>query len=315
MEEKIFHTIIKEICKEEKIEIQLLSYDWIIQLKKNGKVRHITGNRFDLNPEATGDIACDKYATYEVLKSQNVPVIGHHMLFNPLRREKYIQEEGVYLDVINYFKKNKNCLVVKPNSGCQGNGVTLCRTFKELDTAIAKLFKTSGSLSLCPYYEIQTEYRSFYLNGEILLIYGKTKPFVIGDGVSNITELIKSERLELPDNKIVESNLQKIDLEYIPKLNEKYNISWKHNLSGGAKPKILEDNLLKERIEKLVKKAGKAMNINFATIDIAHTVDDELLVLEVNSGVCMSKFIEEVENGYDIAKKIYRKAVLDLFKN
>ena len=63
MEERIFHVLMKEVCSEMDIKVKKLSYDWILQLSKDGKVRHITGTRFDLNPEATGDIACDKYAT------------------------------------------------------------------------------------------------------------------------------------------------------------------------------------------------------------------------------------------------------------
>ena len=72
MEERRFHVLMREVCAEMGIKVEKLSYDWILQLSKDGKVRHITGTRFDLNPEATGDIACDKYATYEVLNSQNV---------------------------------------------------------------------------------------------------------------------------------------------------------------------------------------------------------------------------------------------------
>ena len=72
-DERIFHTLIKEICGEKGISCTKLSYDWILELKKGDKVYHITGNRFDLNKEAAGHVACDKYATYEVLKSNNIP--------------------------------------------------------------------------------------------------------------------------------------------------------------------------------------------------------------------------------------------------
>ena len=60
----------REVCTEMGIKMEKLSYDWILQLTKGDKVRHITGTRFDINGEASGDIACDKYATYEVLKAQ-----------------------------------------------------------------------------------------------------------------------------------------------------------------------------------------------------------------------------------------------------
>lgn len=311
LEERIFHQLMRELCSEMNINMEKLSYDWILQLTKDGKVRHIAGNRFDLNPEATGNIACDKYATYEVLKSQNVPVIEHVMIFNPASRSKYISDEGISLTIVSEFLKH-NSLVVKPNHGCEGQGVALCRTLKEAEGAVQKLFKSNGSISICPYYDIKTEYRTFYLNGEVHLIYGKTKPFVVGDGKATLGELI--ENLNLPNKSVVDDNLRNIDNSYVPKENEKVEISWKHNLSGGATPNVLEKSELYERVMELAIKAGKAMNINFATIDVIQTADDELYVLEVNSGVCATIFIEYVDGGYEIIKDIYRKSLESMFK-
>lgn len=311
MEERIFHVMMRELCSEMGISLKKLSYDWILQLEKDGKVRHITGNRFDINPEASGNIACDKYATYEVLKAQDVPVVEHVMLFNPAMRGKYIEDNGISLTLVSEFLKH-GCLVVKPNNGCEGIGVSLCRTLSEVETAIHKLFKTHGSISLCPYYNIKTEYRTFYLDGEIHLIYGKTKPYVIGDGKSNMSDLIKI--LNLPDKSVVQENLNNIDLIYVPSSGERVNISWKHNLSGGAKPSVLEKSELYTKIEQLAIKAGTAMNMDFATIDVIQTEDDELFILEVNSDVCATIFIDLVDGGYEQIKAIYKKALEKMFK-
>lgn len=93
MEEKAFYVILKEVCAEQKVQIESLSYGWVLQLSKNGKVRHITGTNFDLNAEASGKIACDKYATYEVLSSQGIPTVKHTMIFNPATRPEYVGEK------------------------------------------------------------------------------------------------------------------------------------------------------------------------------------------------------------------------------
>lgn len=311
MEERIFHVLMREVCDEMGIKVEKLSYDWILQLSKDGKVRHVTGTRFDLNPEATGDIACDKYATYEVLNSQNVPIIKHVMIFNPATRASLMGDEGIWLTVISEFLKY-GCLVVKPNYGCEGQGVFLCHSIKETESAIQKLFKTQNSVSICPYYDIKTEYRTFYLDGEVKLIYGKTKPFVVGNGKSTIGELV--EELNLPDKNVVKDNLKELDFTYIPTMGEKIDISWKHNLSGGAKPSILQKGELYDQIEQLAIRAGKAMNINFATIDIIETADGNLYVLEINSGIGATIFTELVDGGAEIIKDIYRQAVKKLFQ-
>lgn len=301
----------RELCEEEGIKCETLSYGKILQLSKNGIVRHIENNRFDLSTEASGHIACDKYATYAVLSSQNVPVIKHIMMFNPKKNKKYISSEGVWSNVITEFL-NHGCLVVKPNHGSQGKGVSLCKNLRELECNIEELFNTNNSISICPYYDIDTEYRTFYLNGEVLLIYGKIKPYVVGNGESTLKDLIAS--LSLPKKSVVAQNLNQLDMTYIPEKGEIFNLSWKHNLSGGAVPKILEVCPLYDRIKELVISAGKAMNVSFATIDVIHTTDNELYVMEVNSGVCMTEFMKKVENGWEIAKQVYRKALNSMFQ-
>lgn len=308
---RTFHVLLYEVCAEMGVKVEKLSYDWILQLSKDGKVRHITGTRFDLNPEATGNIACDKYATYEVLRSQNVPIIKHVMIFNPASRASLIKDGGIWSTVTSEFLRY-GCLVVKPNYGCEGYGVFLCHSIKEAESAIHKLFKTQDSVSICPYYDIKTEYRTFYLDGEVKLIYGKTKPFVIGNGKSALYELV--EKLNLPDKAVTRENLRNLNLTYIPKVGERIDISWKHNLSGGAKPNVLKKSKLYEQIEQLAIRAGKAMNINFATIDIIETADGSLYVLEINSGIGATIFTELVDGGAEIIKDIYRQAVKKLFE-
>lgn len=311
-EERFLHVIIKELCKEMNIKVEKLSYGWLLQLSKDGKVRHITRNHFDNNSQASSEIADDKYATYEVLKSQNISVIEHTMIFNSATRTKYIPEEGMWNTVVSEFLKYGK-VVVKSNNDCMGKGVELCHNLREIEIAIEKLFhQREDSVSLCPYYDIKTEYRTFYLDGKVLLIYGKTRPFVIGDGKATLGELV--ERLHLPDKKVIQDNLSKLDMNIVPKQEEKVAISWKYNLSGGAIAKVLEEGELYQKIEELVIKAGKAMNMNFATIDVIQTVDDELYVMEVNSGVCATIFAETVDGGYELIKDVYRKALEAMFE-
>ena len=310
--ERFSDGILRELCEEMDITLEKLSNDWVLQLSKDGKVRHITRNHFDINPHSSSEIADDKYATYEVLKSQKVPVIEHTILFNPAKMSRYVTEDGIWDTVAEEFSKHK-CLVVKPNRGCEGKGIELCYTKKELEIAIEKLFQYNSTISICPYYSIETEYRTFYLNGQVHLIYGKNKPVVVGNGQATMDELVT--QLHLPDKKVVKENLEKIDMTYIPKQNEVVEISWKHNLSGGSIPKVLEKGELYEKIENLSIRAGKAINMNFATIDIVQTVDGKLYVMEVNAGVFATIFSQLTENGYEMVKDIYRKALIAMFNN
>ena len=303
--------MIQELCQEMNIKIENLSYGWIFKLSKDDKVRYITG-KFDINKTASSKIACDKYGTFEVLKSQNIPVIKHTMLFNPEERKEYIKEDEIWDIVYKEFDKDKK-IVVKPNYGYEGKGVFLCNTLEETKEAVNLLLNRNTSISICPFYDIEKEYRAFYLNGKILLIYEKEKPLVIGNGKDDVKTLVK--KLNLPNNDIVKSNLNKIDMYYIPKKGEKIELSWKHNLYGGATAKVLErENKIYKEIESLAIRSGKALDMTFATIDIIKNKDDELYVLEINSGVSASIFSRVVEHGKELTKEMYKKTLTEIFK-
>ena len=63
-----FNKMIKEICDKNNIKCTFLSKNWVIKLEKDDMTRYITGNKFDLNGHALGNIMDDKYAFYEVMK-------------------------------------------------------------------------------------------------------------------------------------------------------------------------------------------------------------------------------------------------------
>lgn len=310
-EQDVFYKIISECCTLLHIKLNILSYDFVLELKKGNKIRHITNGKFDLNNEAAAAIACDKYATYEVLKNNNVPVIEHVQVFNPKTRNSYVASIGNDELISSYVKKYSK-VVVKPNDGREGKNVFLCKNYMDTVEAINKLFNKKDNCSLCPFYDIDTEYRSFYLDGKVYLIYGKTKPYVIGDGIKKLSELISD--IQIPKNDIYNDNMKLLDMDYVPKSGEKVEISWKFNLSGGASPKILEKGPIYDRIKKLAIKAGKALNLTFATIDIVLTKDNHLYVLEANSSIGSKIFTMKTENGYEIMKKIYMQAIKKMFK-
>lgn len=161
-----FHKMIKEICKEKGIEVEVLSFGWIMKLVKGKKITYITDYFFELNTEASSYIAGDKYATYEVLKSFQIPVIEHKMVMKGQVNEAEIEQ---------YYQANNKKVVVKANQGFEGKQVYLCEDFEVVKERIQELLVENRTISICPFYEIKTEYRTIYLDGECVLTYAKTK--------------------------------------------------------------------------------------------------------------------------------------------
>ena len=308
---KPFYKIMDEFCAEKNITQKIISYGWITELKKDNISKYIIGYQFDLNSAISYNIAGDKFATYEVLKSNNIPTIEHRMIFNPQTRSKYFEDKFLD-DAKDLLKQNENKLVIKANDSCKGKDVHICLNEEEIENTVKNLFnENNDTLSACPYIDISYEYRAIYLCGEILYIYKKKKPYVVGDGKNTIKELInikfgQEDKIDLCRN---------LDLYKIPKVGEEVTISWKHNLSSGAEPIVIDesDEYIKQ-VKEIALRAGNALNIKFASVDVVVTEKNQVLVMEINGSVCMNKFSEIIPNGYEIAKSIYSKAIDKMFE-
>lgn len=305
-----FKEIIKEICIEDNIKYKFLSKDWVIMLEKDGKTRFISGYKFDLNSHGIGLIVDDKYALYEVLKSKNIPVIEHKIVYNKMNNLDYAIGCNTYEYVKEYFQKNNNNIVIKPNNGTCGKNVFNVTEVNEIDIVLDKIFLKNYSISICPFYKIKHEYRAIMLDGENKLLYSKYLPIVTGDGNKTIRQLLLDFNYDYFIDKLEDSKYDKV----LPK-NKTFEYNWKFNLSQGSIAKKLNDKLLQDRLIKIAKQVCKEINLKFGSIDIIETTNNELLVLEVNSGVMLENYIRLNPNEYIYAKDIYRNAIKNLFKN
>ena len=299
-------SIIKEICKEENIELKSYSDKWILRLSKNGINRHIIGYRFELNNSATDAICSDKCATSDILIDNNIPCVKHSF-FNSPSNIHHTNSDSNWIVMLKYLEEYKK-IVCKPNEGTSGNNVISVSNEKELEQAVDKIFIKSRSLAICPYYDIKNEYRVIILNGNVKVIYSKEKPSLIGNGKDTILQLLANSNIEY---KIGDFD-KNINYYYVPPKDETFRLNWKHNLGLGSSAKIIHDNQLTKILSEIAAQTANVLNIKFASIDIIET-EDNYQVLEVNSGVMMECFSSNPEN-YEIAKSIYKEAI-DLMFN
>lgn len=297
--------IITELCQEKEIEKEDISYDWITILKKDDIEKKLVNYKLDVNSSISEKIANDKYSTYEVLKYHNIPIIEHTVLFN----ENIMTEYGFVNNDYNILKNDEK-VVIKVNESSQGKDVFLCDNEKQKIEIVKDLFERGEkSVSICPYKDIEYEYRVFYSYGKIEYIYKKQKPFVVGDGVSTIKQLIDKNL------KYLKKTLKSLDLNSIPKMNEKVTVGWKHNLSEGAIPLIIDENEPNyEFIKEIALQTANAIGLNLVAIDVIVTTKQEVLVLEVNPNFGIAKFCELVPEGYEIMKGIYSQVIDKMFE-
>ena len=217
---------------------------------------------------------------------------------------------NTYEYVKEYFEKNNNNIVIKPNDGTCGKNVFNVTDVNEIDIVLDKIFLKNYSISMCPFYKIKHEYRAIMLDGENKLLYTKYLPIVTGDGNKTIRQLLLDFNYDYFIDKLEDSKYDKV----LPK-NKTFEYNWKFNLSQGSIAKKLNDKVLQDRLIKIAKQVCKEINLKFGSIDIIETTNNELLVLEVNSGVMLENYIRLNPNEYIYAKDIYRNAIKNLFKD
>lgn len=308
--ERVFDKIIKEILCEEGIKYKSYSHDWIYRLEKKDKVKYIFGYNFDINLSGVYQIANDKAATYEILASCDIPVVSHHFFMSPSLMSAY-GNQSAFDAIMNKASLYDYKVVCKRNNnGTGGTDVYKSITKLELEKVLINLFSKTHAISLSPLIEFDNEYRSIVIGEEIKIVYSKNRQTVVGDGRHMLKDLI-CNKFSSEDVKKIFHGLDKENAQLLNEIIDEGEIivlNWKHNLGLGAEPEILTSESKYEEIKNIVKKVAKELNIGFASIDVVEK-DGILQVLEVNSGVMMEKFATIANNGYNIAKEIYREVI------
>lgn len=294
----MFEKIISEICKEENIKQEIFCDGYCLKLCKDNHFTFIYNNLLENNSSAVFKILRDKSAVFEILSKYNIDCV-EHFYFHENEREKFNKTAG------NLLKIHKK-IVLKQNDGMSGNFVYLIENSTDLTNKSNEIFEKFQSISVSPFYEIKHEYRVVILNNKVELIFDKIRPFVVGDGKNTIEKLAKNK---YKFYKIDEN----IDTSLVLEAGESLTLSWRHNLNFGSIPEIVTDKKLLSGLSDLSKNIAKLLKIKFACIDIIET-QGKLKVLEINSSVTMGKFASFSEENYNIAKNIYKKAILNNLK-
>lgn len=298
--------LITKICNDIEIKYNFLDNKGMI-LKKDEKTRYIIGNFYDLNNLGVKMICDNKYLTYKLLSDNEIDCIESH-LFDLITDKKNYEIERA-LDLLNKYKN----IVFKSVSGSMGYDIFFVDS-KTKCHEIFNYFKNKDiNFIVNPFYEILTEFRIVILNNKIELIYKKQRREVIGDGKTTLINLINQD---IKFNPFLVKNclIDQLSLDTVLKKGEKICYSWKDNLAIGAIPCLEIDNKDKRLISKIVNNIiSNIEGLNFASIDIIKTQNNDFKVIEINSGVMFDSFIQYGTKNYEIAYNIFEKAIYSMF--
>ena len=95
-------------------------------------------------------------------------------------------------------------LVVKPNAGSKGRGVSRVDDFDQLDAAIDRVFEFD-TLALAQRWIPGRDFRVDFLDGEFLIGYERVGIRVEGDGRANIAELVARSDIRFRDQRTIDA--------------------------------------------------------------------------------------------------------------
>lgn len=235
-----------------------------------GKYSKIIEATISYDTKAVGvDISCDKMLTKEILKNQCLPVAKGGRIRNPL--ELFVKAKEIGYPV-----------VLKPCYGNQGRGVfiniqnekqaleaynILCKGFK--DIMIEK--NIYGK-----------DFRVCVVNGSVVAVSERIPPYVVGDGVKTVMELIecineddiRGEGHEKPLTKIkideelkAYINKSNCTLSSILPKNKKLILRENGNLSTGGKSIDCTDLICKENVD-ICERAASTIGLDICGVDV-----------------------------------------------
>ncbi|MHC2331202.1 ATP-grasp domain-containing protein [Bradyrhizobium sp. USDA 4454] len=282
--QRIFLETIKKYCLAHDIAIEVRSGGWLVIMTRDDARHLVIGYDIGLNSAVAHQVANDKSACAQVLAAAGVPAVPH-TLFLGAKLSKHIPGSDSLEAMQRLLDQHPHGLVVKPNEGTSGELVLRVTTRGQLESAVARILAAHPSLAISPYLAIDDEVRVVLLDGRALIVYAKTRPSVVGDGVHSLRALVQANATA-EQLKTITEDVDAAALDAIPPAGERRLLNWRHNLDAGAEPVLLADGTTRDACVALAINAAQATGIRFASVDVVR-IGDAWKVLEINSGVKM----------------------------
>jgi len=315
---RLFVSLLREICATRGISLVSISDDWIFHLRHGGQAAVVFGYDFSLNSATTHLLCRDKPAASALLALHDVPCVEHRLFHGPLMAD-FISLAGSWRPMLGYFEASGGDVVIKPADGTGGRGVSRARTEADLEAAVFALFERHRSICLSPFVPATGgEFRVGVLRGEIVFVYRKERPALIGDGRRSVRELLL-ERLGAAGDVsrewealAPEARAERDDAA-VPGAGQVVLLDWRHNLGLGAVPVLLNpDESDVGHICGLARRATEVLGAALAAVDVVVTPTGAK-VLEVNSGIMMENLARRLPEGLSLARTLYDRIVCAVF--
>jgi glutathione synthase/RimK-type ligase-like ATP-grasp enzyme len=250
-------------------------------------------------------LASDKYFTARILGEASVPVIAGEYFFLHERHRAHRPAGHERDNALAYFASLGASAFVKPLTGSRGDFAQAIHGEAALDIYLDEVAKYYDAVLIQPVIE-GVEHRIFLLDDDALFCARKHPPFVRGDGVHTLRELLSAHNDALRAHGLSPVSPGEGDrsLDAVPAKGEQREIPGRMNLSAGG-TMVLEPQPSQKAVA-MARAASRALGLRVAAVDLFARVGGDpeaIVIIEVNSNPSI-RLLEQSGRG-DLILKIW----------
>ena len=292
---------------------------------KSGRHSYFKYNTLDINPVGASDIAKDKGYSYLFMEKLGYPIVPGNKTFFSDQWAKAIGSDHQDIDAAYRHAQELGFpVIVKPNSGSQGAGVSLVHNKREFYSAVRAIFK-SDRIALVQRPVRGKDYRLVVLDEKVISAYERIPLNVVGDGRSTIENLLEEKervfiassrdtRINTDDPRIgIKLKHQGLSLESVPVKGQRVFLLDNANLSTGGDSRDVIGTVHQE-FEQLAVRLTRDMGLRLCGVDIMVEGDisqkpSSYWILEVNAAPGLDHYAKIGKAQEKIVEDLYMQVL------
>jgi hypothetical protein len=281
----------------------------VFSVASGAKSIHFGAGRCSWYPQnnaTAATLSSDKYFTNTILERAGVPTLGGDYFFLHDRHRAHRPAGHERDDARAYFDKLGAIAFVKPLLGSRGDFAQAIHGEASLLRYLIEVSQYYDSILIQPVAS-GIEYRVFLLDDEVVYTARKYPPFVLGDGLRPIRDLLIAHNEALQARGLspvcIEAERDS-SLDIVLPRGKRREISGRMNLSVGG-PMVLEE-LRSTAAIAMARKAAQALGLRVAAVDMFTELGGNpkaIGIIEVNANPSIR--LLEASNRGDLILKIW----------
>ncbi len=282
----------------------------LFRVASKAKSLHFGAGRcswYPQNNSTAATLASDKYFTNRVLENAGVATLGGEYFFLHERHRAHRPAGHEREDALAYFRALGANAFIKPLQGSRGDFAQTVHGVAALERYLLAVSQHHDAVLIQPN-AAGLEYRIFLLDGEVAYSVRKYPPFVSGDGVRTVRDLLIAHNAALQARGLSSAAVTAISepaLDAVLPKGERWEVPGRMNLSAGGT--MVFEAPRSEAAFTAAGKAARALGLRVAAVDVfagSGGDPDAIRIIEVNSNPSI-RLLEDSDRS-DLILKIWR---------